>query len=484
MGETRVVRYMIKANANVVNEVKENGAISRSIEGTVENMSISFDQPDNVHQHILDEFDITLRYKEDVNVERNIALDIKPIRVKVTLQQLLLFQKLADQIAEEVASIEFVPSAPKELSPVKQPETHTESVTINDALDTRLQLTAKLELLNFTLEDDLDIRSYPLIRVWAVHMLANATVDPKKDKHFSAQLFEVAIELGKMLNSGKEKYKGMKLPKPTVTFKGDTEVYQPYKELVYILRKERRWNRGFRINGLESEVNIDEHDNIKADAKLWRLVAKDRQLAPGEGEGAHEFRPLLAPDYQAIIGNPQIEEACAAAEEVADTEEKLRMIKQRLGEKRLSQFHVLVDLKNGADSTIDVCMEEFRVVLAPPTMLAVAKILKHVAAVKDKVMPRMLLALSKKRLKVKRAPGNVKKLTEKVIAPPFAGSKISFRGKLRNIVVLLPETVLRIVTKIGKIGAGTGGTIFADDKRGGRTESTQRGVDPELARCG
>ncbi len=153
------------------------------------------------------------------------------------------------------------------------------------------------------------------------------------------------------------------------------------------------------MNGLDANVDMDENNSVKADAKLWRLVVKDRQLIP---EGS-DFKSLLAPDYQAIIGNPQIEEACAAAEGVADTEEKLKIIRLRLGERKLSQLHVMVDMKKGESNNVDVQLADFRIVLAAPTVMAIARILRHVNAVKAKVMPQ-IAAVSAKKEEPKQTP--------------------------------------------------------------------------------
>ena len=221
-----MVKYIIKSHADIVNEIGENGASTLSIEGNVENMSIQFVRPHLDPEHILDEFDITLNYKEGIS--RDIVLDIKPIKVKITFQQLLLFQKLVDQITDELDSLEFS-FAPDSETDIPSPAPSA----ISQALSTRLKLAAKLGSLNLMLEDDLDMQRYPLIKVWAVNFQATAAVDPKGDKKFAVHLFEVAIELGKSLDSDKEKYKNLRLPKPTATFKGDTEeAYPPYKELM------------------------------------------------------------------------------------------------------------------------------------------------------------------------------------------------------------------------------------------------------------
>ena len=189
-------------------------------------------------------------------------------------------------------------------------------------------------------------------------------------------------------------------------------------------------------------MNIDEKENVRADAKLWRLVAKDRQLGI---EDSKEFRPLLAPDFQAILGNPKIEEACAAVEEVTDTGEKVRLIKERLGAKSLSQLHIVVVLQKQTSTSqnidVDLLLEEFRVILAAPTVIALAKVLKHAGNVKDRVMPRIMLDRKKHRKKKAHSQPEVEPIFD-IPVPEDISSRIIFRGKLRNIVVLLPETVL------------------------------------------
>ncbi len=247
MRDTTVTKFMIKGNANVINDMKDQGAVTRVVDASVENMSMTFFQPRDVAQpmqSILSEFDIRLRYKEDVGLAREIGLDVKPIKLKVTLKQLLFFRKFADQIAAEADSLDLgsLGSAADKSQPVLKPEIAPQSVeasettlNVSQALAVKLQLSAKVGLVNLTLEDDLTKWRYPLVRVWAVHISLAATVDPKKEKHFVALMSELAVELGKSLNQEKDKYRGKVLPKPTITFKGDTEVYPPYKELMYFL---------------------------------------------------------------------------------------------------------------------------------------------------------------------------------------------------------------------------------------------------------
>ena len=185
-------------------------------------------------------------------------------------------------------------------------------------------------------------------------------------------------------------------------------------------------------------MNIDEENNLKADARLWRLSARDRQLTLA----GKELHPLLAPEFQAIIGNPQIEAACMEVEDVADTEEKMRQIKDRLGKNELSQLHISVDVRKGKENNIELLLEEFRVVVAAPTVTALARILKHVNGVKEKVMPQMIApaAVAGKKESPQKPPSENLVTSE----PPVEGvveSKTAFRGKLRNIVLMLPETV-------------------------------------------
>lgn len=214
---------------------------------------------------------------------------------------------------------------------------------------------------------------------------------------------------------------------------------------------------------------------MRADAKLWRFAARDRQLTLV----GKELRPLLAPDFQAIVGNPQIEEACAAFEDVADTEEKMRLIKERLGVQQLSQLHAVVNVKKGEGNDIDLLLEEFRVVVAAPTVTALAKILKHVNTVKDKVMPQMMLAEDGKKEEVQPMPEPVQKQPPQpaaaAVTVPVEGvaSKTSFRGKLKNIVVMLPETVITrvcAILEIGKRCAGTSGEVFAHNECRGKRD--------------
>ena len=232
MSETTVTKFVIRGNANLINDVKEGKLATRVLDGNIENMSMVFAQPGNV-QPILNEFDVKLRYKEDFGVSREVGLEVKPIKVRVTLKQLIFFRKFADQIGSEASSLDFGPSGvppPPQETPASSSE--PASLDLNQALATKLQLSANMQLINLTLEDDLTPWRYPLIKLWAAHMSVTGAVDPKKEKRFTAQLFEMAIELGKMYNPDKAKYQGVSPPKPMATFKGDTEVYPPYKELM------------------------------------------------------------------------------------------------------------------------------------------------------------------------------------------------------------------------------------------------------------
>ena len=76
--DTEVTKYALSADAKYLNEVSEDGAVSQLVEATLSGLSIIFARSDNFDT-ILHELDIKLRYAENVGIDRDIFVEVKPI---------------------------------------------------------------------------------------------------------------------------------------------------------------------------------------------------------------------------------------------------------------------------------------------------------------------------------------------------------------------------------------------------------------------
>jgi len=208
--KTTVTKFGFSGDANVVNDVSENGEIVRSVNAKLNGVSAVYAEPEKI-QEMLRKFDIGLEYNESVGIMRDIKVGIMPIKILVTLRQLLFFQSLANKLNSEIQHLDLVqpakipPAAPAP-APAQAPELTAEQKIsqFKESINTKMRLDAKLDLVEFTLKDDIAKYPYPLLSFKAIDLATNIMLDPMKGKHVSAHLFEIGMELGRMFNEDAE----------------------------------------------------------------------------------------------------------------------------------------------------------------------------------------------------------------------------------------------------------------------------------------
>ena len=199
---TIITKLGLSVNGKFINEITESGIIKKSAEATINSLSLIFTQMSG-SDRILTEFDINASYNEIVDKERSASIDVKPIKIKLKLTQLKVFQKFIDKITDEMKLIDLPSERMEDYEAIKEivPENQPEKLPI------KLNVSAKIELLKFELEDDFAKYKYPFVRMWIAKFAANILLDPTDGKDISGQIFEVSIDLGDMFDKDTENAK-------------------------------------------------------------------------------------------------------------------------------------------------------------------------------------------------------------------------------------------------------------------------------------
>ena len=230
---------------------------------TVSNLSLSLAEKDR-SRSLLNKFDIDLKFKGVEEEKRDIKISIKPIELFVSLTQVIFFQKFADHLLKEIDSLPLDALAPKKIEKSIVPVPEAKPATV------AMAIIAQVDLLKLVVENDLVEFKYPLFKIWLANMSAEVEMKPPGSQSVRAKIFEVSMELGKMLNNNKEKYiRYLEYFKKLLqTSRGRYMSEESiYKEVL-----------GLGINGLEFCLEKDDSENMTVDAKMWRLFIKDRQI--------------------------------------------------------------------------------------------------------------------------------------------------------------------------------------------------------------
>ena len=394
-----------------------------NIKTTVSNLALSLCEKGR-SRSLLNKFDIDFEFQEVEREQQNIKVKIKPIEIFISLNQVIFFQKFADRLMKE---IDLLPLDALELQKdgkqlVSAPEVQPATITMS--------VIAQLDLVKLVIENDLVEFEYPLLKIWLANMSAEVKMNPTGSQNIKAKIFEISLELGKMLNKNKSKYNN----------------YQEYFKLLLKTSRGRYMSEeciykevlGLGINGLEFNLEKDDSENMSIGAKMWRLFLKDRQIKSNKiKENMYEYIPILTPTYQSIISNPQIEDLCSPLEKIQDPIEKEKEMRSILLEKSKSQLHVSTKLWANNKVDINANLEEFRVIFAAKTISSLSKMLKIINNLVEKIVPQVII---EKKESPKTVNQTIAKTTTENKIPTGKDSELILNCKVRNINLLLPES--------------------------------------------
>eukprot|EP00826_Nyctotherus_ovalis_P029467 TRINITY_DN23292_c0_g1_i1.p1 TRINITY_DN23292_c0_g1~~TRINITY_DN23292_c0_g1_i1.p1 ORF type:complete len:189 (-),score=57.39 TRINITY_DN23292_c0_g1_i1:48-614(-) len=142
-----------------------------------------------------------------------------------------------------------------------------------------------------------------------------------------------------------------------------------------------------KIDGLEAEFTMDADGSMKADAKMWRFLVKDKQVILKDDV----YQPIITSDFQNIIGNKQIEEICSSLDTITNYEERIERMRELLKEQKLSQLHFFLDLNKNEDTNIVFTFSEFHIILAAQTVASLSKTLEQVNHIQNHLLPQLMV---------------------------------------------------------------------------------------------
>ena len=186
----------------------------------------------------------------------------------------------------------------------------------------------------------------------------------------------------------------------------------------------------------------------------------------------------MAPTYQSIISNPQIEDLCQTLENIQDPFEKEKEMRSILMEKNKSQLHVNLKLMANNEMGVNANLEEFRIIFAAKTIASLAKILKTINKLVEKVVPRLIVE------KAKEAPKNINRAITKAASESEINtgknSAINLDCKLRNITLLLPESGQDEMEHVAKFSLTAGMQLNMSTIGGNSKMKLQAGIESIL----
>ena len=188
---------------------------------------------------------------------------------------------------------------------------------------------------------------------------------------------------------------------------------------------------------MDIEFKMDDKENIKAEANMWRFSFKDKQVVLKEGK----YVPIISSDFQNIISNPKIEEICATVEMIIDYEEKIEKMKSLLKEQKLSQFHFSLDKKMNGETGINFTFSEFHIIFAAQTIASLTERLKQINDAQKNLVPQLLLNFESRTPSPSILQPGVAEDAAKIVLGKE--SKLSLCGELSNIVLVLPKSGLQ-----------------------------------------
>lgn len=211
-----------------------------------------------------------------------------------------------------------------------------------------------------------------------------------------------------------------------------------------------------KIDGLEAEFTMDADGNMKADAKMWRFLVRDKQVTLKDDV----YQPIISSDFQNIIGNKQIEEICSSLDAITNYEQRIERMRELLKEQKLSQLHFFLDLNKNEDTNIVFTFSEFHIILAAQTVASLSKTLEQVNHIQNHLLPQLVAnkpQAAKEEEPVKIEPVKAEKKKSNLSADKVLGTetKLTFRGELSNIVFMLPKSGLKNKEKVAKFSLTT-----------------------------
>ena len=362
-----------------------------------------------------------------------ISTNIEPIEITLSLTQIKLFRSFGDSLMTEVAKlpIDVIAKSVGELkgsTEVKPVEVEATAVvpSIKD-----IYITPTLKEFKFALIDDLIKYPYPVLSLSAMLIQANISLHSSpmhESQVITGSIFEISLHLCQMLKCDKEKYQSFYL-----------KTHPPQKPVLKAC-----------LNGLTFKVMKDNNNNIDLNFTMWRFHVEDQQIkvisnnnskVVKEEQEQYKIAPLVCPEFQHLISNPDIEQAISEIkiDPLMPVEARRKLVEEKMLQKKLSQMNISVIIKSDLTMDINFKMSEFRIIFAAQTISALAKTLKHITYITSTMIPKVIVKIAGDKASEKLSAA-VKYASEKTEAALNKGdSSIKINGEMENLRLLLPE---------------------------------------------